>query len=238
VFDLPELLENILLHVSTFAEAKAQIKGPLAMVWDDSVQEIVPLVHPTTYQAPSKELFVLQRVNSTFRDTISQSKIMQQRMFLAPTPGHGDIPGSSQHIYQDTISWLLSEVGVRNKKYALYGRADRVVIHKLQRDFSHFTVNTSKESSWRKMRVYNRQGCGSTVLAFADWQNPWVFDEVCLGEQLTLGSLHDKLRMMLSSLEVWYYASSSTIHWGKHFRRKGGLNLAGERDQSDLDVWT
>lgn len=64
VFVINELLEQILLELTE------SIPSYAAKSSGDEISQ------------PAYQLFVLQRTNSAFRDTIRRSKVMQRRMFL------------------------------------------------------------------------------------------------------------------------------------------------------------
>jgi hypothetical protein len=98
VFRIPELLEIILLHLSDITRRTIRDIGQ----------------HAT----PAAILFVLQRVNTTFRTTIAESLTLQQRMFLLPTPAKTFLANRTH-----MADWLLKGIGILNNGRVLIGRA-------------------------------------------------------------------------------------------------------------------
>ena len=97
VFNLPEFLENILIH----------LPKPLKLFEDDAkLERDNSWWTAKRFPQPIFQLFLLKRVNNTFKDTIEGSKTCRQLMHLEPTD-------DSLQVQQDLVNWLLRELGWR-----------------------------------------------------------------------------------------------------------------------------
>lgn len=191
VFDHPELLERILLYMSTFANEAVPTKGN------------APIGGKRTYRSPSKELFVLQRVNRNFKATIKRNVIMQQRMFLKASQGPYIDPFSlpPANSSQDSLQWLLDEVSVQyDDRCELFGPPEQLMLCSPVHELS--SMSRVKEASWRKMKLHCLSGQGPIELKLMTVVGTLfpahIFEE---DQGTTLGKLHDGLQSLMATLE-------------------------------------
>jgi hypothetical protein len=171
VFDLPELLENLLLCVSTSA--------------DDGVM---------SHRVPAKDLFVFQRVNSCFQATITRNKTMRQRMFLEPRP---ESVTDTLANPQDSFQWLLNNIRVSVGGRELVGNIGALRVRLSPDETGPSSTKTRKEASWRQMKLHCIDSCGP--LHMAAWGLPFqgegrTFDQK---ESITLGQVYNGLQKLL-----------------------------------------
>lgn len=100
VFGLPELLEMILINASDDIQI---------------VDRFAPLGDHYTYQPPAKVLFVLQRVNSSFKASIVRSTLLQQRMFLRTYRAENE---TRDLRYWSPVAWMRHQL-IRNNELEL-----------------------------------------------------------------------------------------------------------------------
>ncbi|CZT19300.1 uncharacterized protein RCC_05148 [Ramularia collo-cygni] len=184
VFALPELVENILLHVTP---ADGLTAGKLD---------------------PTPILFVLQRVNTTFKNTISGSKSLQERMCLRL---HTDM--KQRRSPKDLFEWLLESIVVVNGRVVLVGPADSLGIARallgVSRLFSrgshatgsrHYDAVHGSEASWRRMKAH----CEESDLKF---DMATESDQIMLPSftrDMTLGEVHDGLQRLIAALNRYF----------------------------------
>jgi hypothetical protein len=185
VFGLPELLENILLHIP-FVEDNSVIRAHMMNMVDQLFKV------DGRFPDPSKELFILQRVNSTFSATISRNKTLQRRMFLAANPA-----GSGEVNLHNPIRWLVEVIGVCRGGYELTMFDDKesldVHIHSREKRRS----SREKQATWRKMKLHCTDNRAPVVVQFCGFESITALAEFGYGDNMTLGRLHDGLEKLV-----------------------------------------
>ncbi|CZT19298.1 uncharacterized protein RCC_05146 [Ramularia collo-cygni] len=198
VFALPELLEAILLHVSL-----------------DACRDGPPQRSANAYfPFPAKPLFVLQRVNSTFRAIITHNKIIQRRMLLAPHPV-SDM-GAAQP--GAVVSWFGDEMtgGHPTEFSELYDQPFRFsyaglwISPRLLKALQ--TAVSDPKASWRSMKIHCVDGGEPLrVLLTRDFGGAgWMFR---FEDGVTLGELHDALLKVAPAVEEYrHYITDPMLH--------------------------
>lgn len=200
MFDLPELLDHILLHVCD-SESKSEAKI------DATEDKIGPL----------KRLFVLQTVNHTFHNTISRSKSMQRVMFLedppsrsVETPGLG--PSRCVLRYPFSFLWLLQEGAIRRNGRELRVKQGYLEFCDMSR--SQY-MDTAREASWRKIELL---GVSDPELSFRLRPNCDTHDlhlrSIDRGDSTTLGQVYDGLLSLIPFLGA--YENAVALYWQYH----------------------
>lgn len=215
VFDIPILLEHILLFVSASAKEDAVFEGYNYYTQDDD----------TLCQGPTRSLFVLQRVNSLFKATISRNKVIQQGMFLRARPRDvGDSPESTGGVSSkrfelsgmqtshSSVRWLLEEIGVFSNRSELYMRVgDNGALAFSGRTKGKQLDSNDEFASWRQMRLHCVERCGPFHVKFKHMPAEMITYEIegeyipveCSGRQIddgedmSLGELHDWLSRLM-----------------------------------------
>lgn len=206
VFALPELLETILLCVSAIAEDAALVDNRASF-----------RKYRVLFQGPTKEPFVLQRVNSSFQATISRNKTMQQRMFLETKPALdknniSDVSGLDPT--RSSFQWLVDEVGVVVEedvqlKVQLKGNPENMGLGVC--DYGGPSISTSKHASWRKMKFRCVEGWGSIDLNLSYDASDSVIPVRGFAEEehMTLGKLYNGLQKLVVQLNTFVVTNSA-----------------------------
>lgn len=194
VFALPELLEVILIHVSTFTKDVTSVTTPSTDYY------------AKVYEGPAKDLFVLQRVNSTFKATIARNKTMQQRMFLEATPGPFVKPpkGTAR---KDPFQWMLADIGIvvdslkRVKGLDLLGKPRALTAYPAwprERDLSDNAL--SEEASWRKMKLHHTERLKPIEFRLDSREKEIEVAKFAEEDGMTLGKLYNGLEVLVPLL--------------------------------------
>lgn len=208
VFDLPELLEKILLQLP-FVEDNQDVRKRLIEDEQESNSFIfTPLLArnqdattPGRFPDPVKDLFIIQRVNSTFRDLIAGSRVLQRRMLLA---AHTDSSDVNPH---NSIRWLLETIGVdaMQDRWSLMMWTTKQRVDIRVRMMREHRKKTSGQS-WRKMKVRCTEHMVAIPLMYASWELEDVqLAEFKHGDATTLGQLSDGLTRLVPLIARYEY---------------------------------
>lgn len=138
VFETTELLENILHHVADdFYKPRKAFKGARVLV-----------------HFPAKDLFIIQRVNRKFHDTITGSINVRRLMFLEPFP---EATEGLPHDCPIPLQWLLYETGFNIEGCIALGNIIRIgscgIINRDERARDLLTnlllLRDDERASWR-----------------------------------------------------------------------------------------
>lgn len=175
VFGLPELLGEILAHtyISTLHRGRAALKGNVTH--------------------PGQNIFIFQRINTTFQATILRNKTLRRLMFFEPFPAwmEDDNP-------QHTLNWLISMIGVSGGAGSLTGEAGALgyIGWYLTRNGDHYK---GPGASWRKIKTHYQR---SDVVNGLRYYSPGEYEFVVLRSfncdgNMTLGAVYDGLLKLL-----------------------------------------
>ncbi|CZT19301.1 uncharacterized protein RCC_05149 [Ramularia collo-cygni] len=188
VFALPELLESILLQISTFNQEDRHLN-------------------------PAKDLFILQRVNKTFQAVITRNKTLQHHMLLQPNR-----PGSQDFSMEQTMSWLMSNVGFCWDRHELFKTKYKTLFLRPLDKGLRFAA--TKDASWRKMKIRFVSVSGENGFWYDDGNDIGLYlirdrgvdmrlgnhvrvllsQTLRFGVEMTLGKLHEGLISFMPSL--------------------------------------
>lgn len=206
VFGLPELLDDILIHVSSTPQDKREeIDGP-----------------ESGFPYANQELYTLQRVNSTFQATIRNSKTCQQRMWLASHAAE-----STDADPYCRISWFgrfvrvidgdhglrISYVREHERCFRPEGRMAECEYRIVSRQG---TIDRYSEDSWRKMKLHCIANGDSLRLDLRNEGGPEALLATFAYEDgTTLGQLYDGLKKLTEDIkENWgEWADFHSLHW-------------------------
>lgn len=186
VFALPELLEIILVHVSTFSRPSYKRRGP-------------------NYVNPATDLFVLQRVNRSFQDIIVRNSTIRRRMFLEARPG-----GGQDKTIRHALDWLVKTVGVFKDDHEMHVNGHTLGLHLR---FKEQPFCKTHEASWRNMKIHCAQASVETGISFRTrWTHvPLHIIEANRVDGMTLGQLHDGLVSLIPLFIEHEEAAAATM---------------------------
>lgn len=175
VFNLPELLETILLEVSKLD------RGDI-------------------YLNPATDLFVLQRVNKTFQSVIARNKSLRRRMFLEPFES-----GTTNLKPWHTAKWLVSTVGISMDGYRLCGVPSRYNSLTLRPPGKEQPFCKTTDASWRNMKICCVEKERGIEFGFGESTSRLMLSTDAVSwENVTLGKIHDGLMLLMPDLiEYW-----------------------------------
>lgn len=224
VFDLPELLHEILLRIPASSYRK--------------------LGFSVAVTAPAKHLFVLQRVNSTFQAAISGSKNLQRRMGLLSWP-----EGTEGISACDNADWFLGVIGVLHNGAEVSGTLDHLVasndlnyILRMPKVDKQRTAQVQyPQASWRKIKGHCVDG-GTTLDAAVRRWGYLKLRGIDPKQNMTLGQLHDALQWLIPFMLAYEAAVLSMYDLSPDTtgERRTRMNETRERLQEESareDIW-
>ncbi|CZT19299.1 uncharacterized protein RCC_05147 [Ramularia collo-cygni] len=232
VLAIPELLENI-LRLATSSPVYAFTTN----------KRSAPVSGRRHYRTPCKRLFILQRVNSTFKAVICRSKVLQQRMFLQAFDPPKEIPSDMVHTScQESFQWLISGVVIElNYVQELTGRPEQLRLD--SRSKSGVIITSSPAASWRKMKLHCVKGRGLIdIILCTEFDADFPVCKFREQDEMTLGKLYEGLKKLLPLLALVQDLERRTrsIYLNRNIWAPKKLELAKENlrvECARTDLW-
>lgn len=205
VFDLPELLEAILLQVSDECRPAKVPKSP-------------------GFAAPVCKYFVLQRVNKSFQAIIERNKTIQRRMFLLPYPA--ETSGVKAH---NSVAWLRDDIGISHQGTRLSdlcGDLSFVTMWHMDTEPEGCRpFHSNGEESWRKIRVHGIKGGPPINFSYQHGR----LGSIPGDPEVTLGELHDGMQSLIPLMVK--YKQAHLEHWYAWHRMDDNAERVAKRER-------